>query len=360
MPTITFLFPHPATGSTGGYKVVYEYANRLAADGYLVNIVYSGSIYWSKKSLYHKVTNCVRYVQQSLKGYSCQSWFSLDKRVKEYLSLSLNYRHVPKSDIYVATSPYTAYYLNQYPDKNCRKYYFIQGYENWGPGLRAILFDTYHYPMQKIVVALWLQRMLSQEHNEESVLIPNGFDFKRFSLQTPIEYKDPMRISMLYHTMELKDCGLGFRALDIVKRQYPQLKVSLFGISSQPDNLPSWFEYHQCPSAEEHNRLNNQAAIYIGTSQVEGWGLTVGEAMICGQAVCCTDNEGYKEMAIDGVTALVSPVRDHKIMAQNIIRLIEDSELRFHIAKDGNRFIQQFSWDKSYHKLLNVLNCNNI
>ena len=40
--SIDFLFPHPAAGPTGGYKVVYEYANRLANDGYGVHIVYSG------------------------------------------------------------------------------------------------------------------------------------------------------------------------------------------------------------------------------------------------------------------------------------------------------------------------------
>lgn len=43
--SIVILFPHPTAGPTGGYKVVYEYANRLANDGYDVHIVYSGSIF---------------------------------------------------------------------------------------------------------------------------------------------------------------------------------------------------------------------------------------------------------------------------------------------------------------------------
>lgn len=353
--TITFLFPHSTAGPTGGYKVVYEYANRLVNDGHQVNIVYSSSIFWSKKTFYHKMTSCVRYLQQLLKGYSCRKWFSLDKRVKEHFSLSLNYRHVPKSDIYVATSPYTAYYLNQYPVETARKFYLIQDREDWGAGLKAILFDTYHYSLHKIVIANWLQRMLREEYKEESVLIPNGFDFTKFSLYIPIEEKKQWTVSMLYHEMERKDCTMGFRALAVVKEHYPQLQVNLFGVPDQPKELPSWYTYYKQPTANVHNRLNNESAIYIGTSHTEGWGLTVGEAMICGQAVCCTDNEGYKEMAIDGVTALVSPVGDSDAMAQNIIRLIENEELRLHIAENGNRFIQQFSWDESYHKLLNTL-----
>lgn len=352
---LTFLFPHPVSGPTGGYKVVYEYANRLVTDGHQVDIVYSGSIYWRRKSLYHKLTNVVRQVQWHIKGYSCKKWFPLDKRVKEYFSLSLNYRHVPKSDIYIATSPYTAYYLNQYPIPATGKFYFIQGYENWGEGLKEILFDTYHYPMQKIVISKWLQHLLLEEHGEKSEFIPNGFDFNKYHITIPIEEKDPLRISMLYHTMEQKDCATGFRALEIVKRQYPQLRVSLFGTPERPTDLADWYDYYRLPDDITHLRINNEAAIYIGTSQAEGWGLTIGEAMACGQAVCCTDNDGYLEMAIDKKTALVSPIGNAEVMAQNILSLIADPARRHHLARQGNAYIQQFSWERSYEKMREIL-----
>lgn len=350
MKRIVFLFPHPAVGPTGGYKVVYEYANRLAADGYQVGIVYSGSIYWNRKSLFHKMTCCIRYIQKQLQGYSCRSWFTLDERIDEHFTFSLNQRHVPKADIYVATSPYTAYYLNEY-DHSSKKFYFIQGYENWGEGLKAILHDTYHYPFQKVVIARWLKEMLKKQFQEESIWIPNGFDFSKFRKTIAVEKKNPFMVSMLYHQMELKDCAIGFRAFEIVKERFGNLRVSLFGVPERPKDLPDWYDYYKRPSDELHNRLNNEAAIFIGTSKTEGWGLTVGEAMMCGQAVCCTDNAGYQEMAIDGETALVSPVGDSEAMANNIIRLIEDEELRYRIANDGYQFIQRFTWEESYHKL---------
>lgn len=347
---IVFLFPHPATGPTGGYKVIYEYANRLVVDGYDVHIVYSGSIYWSKKDPYHKMTCCIRYIQKLLQGYSCRSWFALDRKVHEHLTFSLNQCHVPNADIYVATSPYTAYYLNEYNDSS-KKFYFIQDYENWGEGLNAILHDTYHYPFQKIVIARWLQEMLKKQFQEESIWIPNGFDFSKFRLTIAVKEKNPLLVTMLYHQMERKDCAMGFRALEIVKKRFENLRISLFGVPERPKDLPDWYDYNKQPSDELHNRLNNEAAIFIGTSKVEGWGLTVGEAMMCGQAVCCTDNAGYREMAIDGETALVSPVGDSEAMANNIIRLIEDEELRYRIANNGYQFIQRFTWNESYNKL---------
>ena len=87
--SIVILFPHPTAGPTGGYKVIYEYANRLVDDGYDVHIVYSGSIFWRRKSLYHKFTACLRYIQKLFQGYSCKSWFALDERVQEHFIFSL-------------------------------------------------------------------------------------------------------------------------------------------------------------------------------------------------------------------------------------------------------------------------------
>ena len=352
MIIITFIFPHPVDGPTGGYKVVYEYANRLVADGYRVNIVYSGSLFWKKKSLYFKLTNCVRYVQRLMKGYSGRRWFALDKRVKEHFTFSLNYRHVPKSDIYVATSPYTAMYVKDYPiDK---KFYFIQDYENWGSVTDEILRSTYHYPLKKIVISNWLREIICGG-GELCEIIPNGFDFNYFRYTKSIDERDKFIVVMLYHEMERKGCKYGFEALELVKQKYPQLRVTLFGTPERPTDLPEWYEYYQRPDREMHNRIYNEAVIFLGTSNIEGWGLTVGEAMMCGAAVVCTDNKGYLEMAVHEENALVSPVRDAQGLADNIMRLIEDDELRCRLAINALEHIKQFTWDRAYKKLLEVL-----
>lgn len=353
MPTITFIFPHPADGPAGGYKVVYEYANRLVADGCKVNVVYSGSLFWQKKSLYFKLTNCVRYVERLIKGYSARSWFALDKRVKEHFTLSLNYRHLPKSDIYVCTSPYTAMYVKDYPTD--KKFYFIQGYEKWGAITDEVLIETYHYPLRKIVVSTWLEKLMDNL-NEVCDVVPNGFDFNYFKLITSIKEKDKFKISMVYSPIELKGCKYAFEALDIVKTKFPQLQVVMFGSAPIPDGLPKWYSYIKEPNQEQHNCIYNESAIFLAPSLQEGWGLTIGEAMMCGQAVVCTNNNGYREMAIDNVNALMCNIKDSASLAQNIITLIENDELRYKIAEKGYEDIKRFDIDQSYLKLKSVLN----
>lgn len=350
--TITFLFPNSGAQLSGGLKVVCEYANRLAADGHDVHIAYAGSIFWGKKTWFYKLTGIVRYLQTWCIGYSCRSWFALDKRVKEHWCWSLNERHTPKSDIYICTSPYTAMYLNEYTAG--KKYYFIQGYENWGGLSDTELRNTYHYPLNKIVISHWLQTIMDEEQ-VSCTLIPNGFHPEDFVLHTPIHSKDKYCIAMLYHTMSRKDCAMGFRALDIVHQKYPHLQVNIFGTPERPYTLPQWYNYYQQPYKQELNTLYDESAIFIGTSQVEGWGLTVGEAMLCGCAVACTNIPGYREMATDNETALLSPIGDSEAMAANIIRLIEDNSLRNRIAEAGHKNIQQYTWDKSYAMLKEVL-----
>ena len=134
------------------------------------------------------------------------------------------------------------------------------------------------------------------------------------------------------------------------------MRVLIFGTNSRPDFLPEWYEYYQTPDKETHNRINNTAAIYVGASPIEGFGLTVGEAMLCGEAVACTNNDGYQEMAKDNQTALLSPINDSKALAKSIIRLIEDDDLRYRLANAGEQYIRQnFDWDKSVELFLTTL-----
>lgn len=351
--SITFLFPNSGSQLSGGLKVVCEYANRLAADGHDVHIAYAGSIFWSKKTWFYKMTGIVRYLQTLCKGYSCQSWFTLDKRVKEHWCWSLNERHTPKSDIFICTSPYTAMYLNDYKSQ-AKRFYFIQGYENWGGVTEEKLFETYHYPFKKFTVASWLQSVVKSK-GEDCDFIPNGFDFNYFYLSKPIASRDNFCISMLYHTSKLKGCDNSFKALNIVHHKYPQIRVLLFGSPNKPTNLPEWYTYYQTPEKTLHNSIYNSSAIYVGSSLSEGWCLTIGEAMACGCAVACTDIPGYREMATDNETALLSPVGDPEAMAANIIRLIEDDALRCRIAETGHQNILQYTWDKSYALLKQIL-----
>ena len=354
--TICILIPGRVDKPVGGHKVIYEYANRFAHDGYKVivaNCLFEPSNENFVKETLRRVHAVIRFVLRFIcKQLSARNWFPLADSITEKKVWTFSHRYVPEADFYIASDATTTPYLLEYNPAS-RKIYFIQGYENWRMSEKQ-LRETYHFPFEKVVVSKWLSDIMFEE-NEKCTVVENGVDRSIFSLTIPIAEKDVFSISMLYHEAKMKNVSMGFEALSIVKKEYPALSVKLFGVYDRPEWLEDWYEYYQCPDPEIHNRINNECAIYIGTSSSEGWGLTVGEAMMCGQAVCCTDTRGYLEMAIDGETALVSAIGDAKSLASNIIRLIEDKELRLSIATKGMSYIQRFSVDESYQKFKQVL-----
>lgn len=341
---ISFLLAGVTSFPAGGFKVIFEYANRFAQDGHTVNIVMSALTVGLKNS----IAAFLRYPYYKLaNNYSPKKWFRLDENVHCYYFFSFSRYNLPESDVVIATASQTSFFLNKYK-ADCKKFYFIQGYEDWAIGKKKII-QTYKFPLKKIVIADWLNKILNN-YNEYATVIPNGFDFNYFQLKKEIKERNKFNILMMYNPLPVKRCTDSIAALQIVKQQFPELKITMFGRPARPTGIPFDFEYYQSPDRETHNRIYNEAAIYIAASSVEGWGLTIGEAMICGCAVACTDNDGFKIMAHENETALLSPVYDYKKLAENIVRLIEDDELRIRLAKTANKNIQQYTWDNSYKK----------
>lgn len=350
---IVFLLPNCASKPVGGVKMVLEYANRFAKDGCEVSLIYAAYSKWCKFGLLHTVFYLYQFCKAKFTKNYLPKWFDVDPSIKQNLIWSLDRYDYPKDAKIVATAVDTAYYLNQYNIDVDNKYYFIQDYENWFVD-DDFVKETFHYPMRKIVISKWLRKIIINS-GEDADLVPNGFDTVFFQLQTPIKDRSPFELIALYHMDKRKGLDVAFKAFEIVKEKFPQLHVTLFGTPSQPEKLPDWYSYYQRPDEDTFNRIYNHASIFVGSSYTEGWGLTVGEAMLCGCAVACTDNNGYLEMAKDGETALVSPVGDANALADNMTRLLADNQLRIAIAQQGNRMIQEFDIEIAYRQIKRIL-----
>jgi len=86
---------------------------------------------------------------------------------------------------------------------------------------------------------------------------------------------------------------------------------------------------------------------YLSPNWAEGWHLPPAEAMACGCAVVSTDIGGVRDYAEHEKTALLSPPGDPEALTKNLLRLLEDDNLRIQLAKAGHKRIQEFTWDRS-------------
>jgi len=355
---ITFLLPLPGTHPIGGFKVAYEYANYLVERGHVVSVVHPALFRVDQPLGLLPLKQRLRTVWEYWKnkrtgGFLPTSWFKALPEVKMLWVPSLAKKYVPEGDVVIATAWETVEWAVDYPAGKGKKFYLIQHLETWsGPEERV--FDTWKAPLEKIVIARWLQE-IAENFGQTAHLVHNGLDFKKFRLETPQDARDPMKLLMIFHSKDWKGSADGLAAFELARKEVPGLKLTLFGLTPPPDTLPKDIEYHHNPTQDKLRELYNESSIFLSPSWAEGFPLPPAEALQCGAALVSTDIDGMAMYAMHEQTALLSPVKDPAGMAENILRLVREPELRLKIAVEGHRFIQRFTWEEAGKKFEEIL-----
>jgi glycosyltransferase involved in cell wall biosynthesis len=247
------------------------------------------------------------------------------------------------ADVVVATAWMTAEFLGHDP----RGLYFIQGYEVWD-GPKDRVDATWRLPLRKLVIAQWLKDKAEELGAGPVTVVPNAIDSDIFNLDAPPEERSPDEIAMLWHYAPYKGSKDGLEALRMVRESRPNLHVTLFSGMAEPSGMPDWVTFVHNANQSQLRLIYNRAALFVSPSHTEGWGLPAAEAMACGAAVVSTDNEGVRDYAINGVTALVTPIRNPEALAGAILELLNDDGRRCAIARAGHEMMTtDFNWVSS-------------
>jgi glycosyltransferase-like protein len=91
-------------------------------------------------------------------------------------------------------------------------------------------------------------------------------------------------------------------------------------------------------------KLYRAADVLVFPSIKEGWGLVVLESMASGLPVIASSIEPLTEYLRDGENALLVSPMDHKSLAQHIIKVVENNELRDKLIRSGMKTAQSYSW----------------
>lgn len=348
MKRINFVLPGSGHDPVGGMKILYEYANRLTDQGYSVNVIHS-PIYRKDFTFWERLKKYVRYIHRKLNNsYRPDSWFKINNSVNLLWVPTLNQKYIPDADLVVASSWETAEFVSEYDQSKGDKYYFIQHFETWS-GDKDRVLNTWKLPLKKIVSAKWLED-IAYDIDEDVVRIPYGFNFDFFKITKPIEKRDDNHISMMYHILEWKGCETAIEALRIAKESNEKLTATFFSAYPSPKNLPDWINYYQNPSQQQLRDIYNNSAIFLSASVYEGWGMPGCEAMMCGCALVMTNVGGHREYAIQDETALLAFAGDSHKLANHILTLTNNRNLRIELAKNASKYVKKFTWDYAIKK----------
>ena len=329
---INIVINEPIRLASGGYKIIYQYANFLAQNNHRVTIYHrcrKDVLYSNYRIPFPLKTTIAKYCMT--KGVN---WFEVDRRVKCKIITKITDQSISDGDAVIATAVDTANEVNGLSLSKGKKIYFIQHFEDWVVDEFKVR-ETYSLGMTNIVVAKWLKVIVDRESKTESVYIPNGIDKNIFFVKKPIESREPTSVAALYHSQVWKGSKDAIQVLKRVRKLHDKLHVEMFGISEKPDNLPEWITYTKSATQDQLMEIYNNSAIFLCTSWSEGFGLTGAESMFCGCALVTTDTLGVREYA-DEKNSLICKPRDIDALTNAVCKLIDDSELRIKMAKIGH------------------------
>jgi glycosyltransferase involved in cell wall biosynthesis/precorrin-6B methylase 2 len=192
-----------------------------------------------------------------------------------------------------------------------------------------------------LVNASWLSKWLHENLQLESILLLGGVNTEMFH---PVEIpKDPNVTRIIYSgdRRPRKGTEVIEAALRIVQKELPDVVLETYAGKGIPQS--------------EMAKMYSSADIFVDGQFSAGWNNPVAEAMACKVPVVCTDIGGVQDFAFHEQTALLVPQHNAEAMAEAILRLARDPELRQRLSENAVQHIRTFKWDESAAKLENIL-----
>ena len=224
------------------------------------------------------------------------------------------------------------------PAQKGERLLLFQGYSDLGS---ETVRERLAMGLRVFAISRWLVEE-AEGYGADVTYTPPGLDRSIF-FAGPETGERPPVVAMKSHPVYWKGTADGVAALERVRQARPDVEFRIFGARERPEPLPLPHTYLALGSQAEVADLFRRSAVFVCPSWEEGFGMPGLEALACGTALATTDTKGSRDYAFDGETALVSPPRDSARLADNVLRLLDDLELRRSLCAAGldvarNRF----------------------
>ena len=235
-----------------------------------------------------------------------------------------------------------------------------RGYRGFRPLLKRWVGNLHG----RIAVSKPAAELINRYYPRNYTIIPNGIDLAHFSADAqPFERFMDGKLNLLFVGRMEKRKGLRFllAAFARLKWEYPQLRLIVVG----PGRLDAPSErilgeryvddveiiggvpYDDLP------RYYRTADIFCSPATGgESFGFVLLEAMAAGAPVLASNIPGYASVIADTGTGMLFEPSDEVSLANAIVHLMQQPELRARMAARGREHVQRFSWDRVASEIL--------
>jgi glycosyltransferase involved in cell wall biosynthesis len=349
---VTFLCP--PFNVTGGQRVIAIHARALKERGHDVLVVAWPRRFGAREHLRallgrREWPRQIR-VEDTHVGRSGVPWRVLDR------ARAITQTDVPDADVLVATWWETAEWAAEMPIRKGAPVYLIQDHEIFArlrDRMRTSAVErvrtTYRLPMQKVVVSRWLGELARDQYGDPSALVvPNAVDHAQFWADPREKAKAPT-VGVLYSRSPRKNIGLALEAFQVAKGRVPELRLTAFGSGAPLPEfpLPTGTDYQQRPPQERIRDIYTSCDAWLFSSQSEGFGLPILEAMACRTPVIAT-RAGAAPEILEGGGGVLLAALDPDEMANAIVGLVTAPAERWsRLSQEAAVRASEFTWETS-------------
>jgi glycosyltransferase involved in cell wall biosynthesis len=204
-----------------------------------------------------------------------------------------------------------------------------------------------------------------------NLLIHTGFDYKKVFLTS--NGVDVATLNIVNDKKLFDACFLGrlvenkgipdlVKVWKLVCRSRKDAKLAVIGSGPQEklldelatrENLKNnIILFGFVPEGRKYEVLQN-SKVFVFPSYLEGWGIAVAEAMVCGLPVVAYNLPIYKEVFDDKLITV--PLGDVEEMARKVIYLLENPEIARKIGEEGREFVKRYDWSVVAERELSVI-----
>jgi|GEM_PF-2938562 len=327
---IAWFIPNPIKGS-GGHRTFIQNANFLVKNGYECDLYITEDYATTDSELKSRLE---KYFGECL----CGTYVGAVLR-KDY-------------DLVFATHAVLT------PDyvKNCNcsnKAYFIQDFEPWfvpmGESYLA-MEESYKDHFKGVSIGNWLSYKLKKEY---------GCEVKSFPFCANLDIYKPIKdiekekaICFIYQPEKPRRCpNLGLKALKIVKKLRPDVKIYLYGSNKKVTNMD--VNNLGLMSLNDCNELYNKCTVGLCISSSNPSRIPF-EMMASGLPVVDLYKENNFYDMPDGGVLLADSTPES--IATALIKIIDDKKLRDKMSKFGVNYMKDYPIERESEEFLKIVN----
>lgn len=194
-------------------------------------------------------------------------------------------------------------------------------------------------------------------------VVPNGVDVELLDAAGTQKKKD--QVLYVGRLVKYKRVDVLIRAFRIVAGKLPEASLIIVGDGPERNALEGLAAAAPgdaikftgtVPSHELVAQIFKESALFVLPSVAEGEGISLKEAMAASVPVIAADVPGSGVLGVvrDNVNGLLVSPDDPEQLAEAILRVLNDAELRKFMGANGRRTAEAWTWDDAAGRILGI------